>query len=112
MVLLATIGFGMWYFQFMAVKQFKYSLTTTPVALTELVATDKKEGVTIVFSVSSLTGGEAALLGTSAITSSTFGLHLDNDSKVVLAGDFIANDVFYARAKTSACTLYVLMVGA
>ena len=96
----------------MAVKQFKYSLTTAAVALTELVATDKKEGVTIVFSVSSLTGGEAALLGTSAITASTFGLHLDGDSKVVLTGDFIANDVFYARAKTSACTLYVLMVGA
>jgi hypothetical protein len=96
----------------MAVKQFKYSLTTTPVALTELVATDKKEGVTIVLSVSGLTGGEAALIGTSAITASTFGLHLDNDDKVVLAGDFTSSDVMYARAKTSAATLYALMIGA
>ena len=96
----------------MAVKQFKYSLTTAPVALTELVATDKKEGVTIVLSVSGLTGGEAALIGTSAITATTFGLHLDNDSKVVLAGDFTSSDVMYARAKTSAATLYVLMIGA
>jgi len=96
----------------MAVKQFKYSLTTAPVALTELVATDKKDGVTIVLSVSGLTGGDAALLGTSAITATTFGLHLDNDSKVVLAGDFTSSDVMYARAKTSAATLYVLMIGA
>lgn len=95
----------------MAVKQFKYSLTTAPVALTDLVATDKKDGVTIVLSVSGLTA-DAALIGTSAITGSTFGLHLDNDSKVVLAGDFTSGDVMYARAKTSAATLYVLMIGA
>lgn len=104
-------GCGVWYFHPMAVKHFTYNLTTTPIALTDVVASDKHRGVTIIFNSDKLSS-DACMIGASTVTGTDFGIHLDADDTFTIAGEYDKSDVFYARAKNSTATLHVLLVGA
>ena len=95
----------------MAVKHYTYSLTETPLALTEVKASDKRRGVTIIFNADK-ENNAVTLIGSATVTASSFGIHLDADDQFTISGEYDASDVFYARAKTGTATLHVLLVGA
>lgn len=95
----------------MAVKHYTYNLTTTPIALTDVVASDKRRGVTIIFNTDK-TNNNTTMIGSSTVTDTSFGIHLDADRQFVIEGEYDASDVFYARAKTGTAVLHVMLVGA
>ena len=95
----------------MAVKHYTYNLTTTAVQLTDVVASDKRKGVTIIFNSDKLSS-DAIMIGSSSVSATDFGIHLDADDNFTITGEYDASDVFYARAKTTSAILHVLLVGA
>ena len=95
----------------MAVKHYTYNLTATPIALTDVVASDKRRGVTIIFNSDKLSS-DACMIGGSTVTGTDFGIHLDADDSFTIEGEYDASDVFYARAKNTSAILHVLLVGA
>ena len=95
----------------MAVKHYTYSLTTNPVALTDVKASDKRRGVTIIFNTDK-ENNAVTLIGSATITDTSWGIHLDADESFTVSGEYDSSDVFYARAKTGTSTLHVLLVGA
>ena len=95
----------------MAVKHYTYSLTTTPVALTDVKASDKRRGVTIIFNADK-ENNAVTLIGSATMTDTSWGVHLDADDSFTVSGEYDSSDVFYARAKTGTATLHVLLVGA
>jgi hypothetical protein len=95
----------------MAVKHYTYNLTATPIALTDVVASDKRRGVTIIFNTDK-NSNDTTMIGGSTVTATDFGIHLDADRQFVIEGEYNSSDVFYARAKTTTAILHVLLVGA
>lgn len=95
----------------MAVKHFTYVLTETAIALTDIKASDKHRGVTIVFNTDK-ENNAVTLIGSATMTATSFGYHLDADESLSITGEYDSSDVFYARAKTGTATLHVLLVGA
>jgi hypothetical protein len=95
----------------MAVKHYTYSLTTAPVALTDVKASDRHRGLTIIFNTDK-ENNAVTLIGGIGLTDTSWGVHLDADESFTIAGEYRASDVFYARAKTGTATLHVLLVGA
>ncbi len=95
----------------MAVKHYTYNLTTEAVALTEVVASDKRRGVTIIFNTNK-ENNAVTVIGSATVTGTNFGIHLDADESFTITGEYDSSDVFYARAKTGTATLHVLLVGA
>jgi hypothetical protein len=95
----------------MAVRQFTFNLTSTPQELTGLISTDRKRRVSIVFNTDKV-NNDTSMIGSSAVTDTNFGFHLDADETVVLEGWFTSTDRFYARAKTTSSILHVLVAGA
>ena len=95
----------------MAVKQFTFNLTTAPIELTGLIGTDRKPTQTIAFNTNKL-NNDTVMIGTSSVSDTNFGIHLDADGQFVFAGEFTSADRFYARAKASTAILHVLVIGA
>ncbi|CAB4144119.1 hypothetical protein UFOVP471_21 [uncultured Caudovirales phage] len=95
----------------MAVRHATYNLTATPVLLDVINDTDNHEGMTIIFNTDKLSS-EAVMIGSSTVTATDFGLHLDADQQIVFSGHFTYKDQFWARAKTSSAILHVLVAGA
>lgn len=95
----------------MAVKHFTFNLTSTVTELTGLIGNDRRRGQTIIFNSDKLSS-DACMIGSSSVTDTNFGIHLDADDQFTLAGDFTSGDRFYARAKNTTATLHVLVVGA
>lgn len=95
----------------MAVRHYTFNLTSTPVELTGLISTDRKRHITIAFNTDK-TSNDTTMIGTSTVTASDFGIHLDADRQFVFSGWFTSSDRFYARAKTTTAILHVLVAGA
>lgn len=95
----------------MAVRHYTFNLTTTPTELTGLISTDRKRRISIVFNTDKL-NNDTTMIGTSAVTATDFGFHLDADEQMVLEGWFTSGDKFYARAKQTSSILHVLVAGA
>lgn len=95
----------------MAVKHQTYNLTTTPVLLGVINDTDNNIGMTIIFNTDK-ENNATTMIGSSTVTDTDFGIHLDADESFTLQGHFTYQDQFWARAKTGTAILHVLLAGA
>ena len=84
--------------------------SSTAVQITGIEDLNNKRGVSIV-----LNNNHASAImyigATAATTSSSFGMHLDPNGRIVLSGEFDATDVLYAIASAGTPNLHVLVVG-
>lgn len=95
----------------MTTRHETYTLTTTPVELTILKATDHIRGSTLIFNVDKLSTNTAMIGADNTITDTDYGFHLDPDDLVTISGEYVAGDTFWARAKTGTTSLHVMIVG-
>lgn len=95
----------------MTVRHYTYNLTSTPILLEGIVDSGKdRRGMTIIFNTDK-NSNDTTMIGGPTVTATDYGIHLDADRQFVIEGNFTLDDKFYARAKTTASVLHVLIVG-